>query len=203
MVQKYETIPIRELTDFHNKPEYKLLIDNNVAVESYLSISTDTEYQKLWAKVKKESGVLREAHSGENMIKKDAKKILLSSSPLFENSHDSYPCEIETTRYSYGQERVAFAFNNESVYIKLFDYHIKRALEIGVKRFPYDERTAVHCDAEDEAIFRPMSFSDICSAFVIVGAGGLLALISCFFESRHKLYWLLYKIQKTWRDIKL
>ena len=124
MVQKYETTPIRELTDFHNKPEYKLLIDNNVAVESYLSISTDTEYQKLWAKVKKESGVLREAHSGENMIKKDAKKILLSSSPLFENSHDSYPCEIETTRYSYGQERVAFAFNNESVYIKLFDYHI-------------------------------------------------------------------------------
>ena len=159
-------------------------------------MSVDTEYQRLWKKVKAEGGVLREEESGENRIMKDPQQILLSSSPLFEYSHDSYPCEVETTRYSHGQERVAFAFNNQSVYIKLFNYHIKRALEIGIKLLPYEQRGEAHCHAHDEAVFRPMSFSDLCSAFVILGAGLLFAIIKCSFESRFKFYWFLNTIRK-------
>ena len=56
MVQKYENAEEDELTDFLDKPEYKLLIDNNIAVESYLSTSSDPKCKILWAIVKSQNG---------------------------------------------------------------------------------------------------------------------------------------------------
>ena len=182
MVQKYESPEFEELTDFLHNPQYKLLIDNNIAVESYLSTSSDPQYKMLWAMVQNENTLLSEPNKGEKIIMKDSNKILLSSSPFFEYASKQYPCNIVTTRHSYGQERVAFAFNNKSVYIELFNYHIKRILETGVKLFPYSEKRHIQCETEEERIFRPMTFSDIFSAFVIVGIGCLLAIVRGFIE---------------------
>ena len=70
-----------------------------------------------------------ERDQGEERVMADSINMLLSSSPLFEYSSKEFPCNIVTSRQSYGQERVAFAFNNKSVYIELFNYHIKRVLD--------------------------------------------------------------------------
>ena len=119
----------------------------------------------------------------------DSNNMLLSSSPLFEYSSKEFPCNIVTSRHSYGQERVAFAFNNKSVYIELFNYHIKRVLETGVKLFPYSEKQRAHCETDEDKTFRPMTFPDIFSAFVIVGIGCLVALTRGFieYESKHQM----------------
>ena len=189
MVQKYESAKIDELTDFLEKPEYKLLIDNNIAVESYLSTSSDTKCKRLWEMVKSQNGLLYEPNQGEERVMSDSNNMLLSSSPLFEYSSKEFPCNIVTSRQSYGQERVAFAFNNKSVYIELFNYHIKRVLETGVKLFPYSEKQRAHCETDEDNTFRPMTFPDIFSAFVIVGIGCLVALTRGFieYESKHRI----------------
>ena len=189
MVQKYESPEFEELTDFLHKPIYRLLIDNNIAVESYLSTSSDPEYKRLWNMVKHKNGLIRKPNQGERNIMADSNNILLSSSPFFEYSSKQFPCNIVATRHSYGQERVAFAFNNKSVYIELFNYHIKRILETGVKLFQYSEKRQTHCERDEERAFRPMTFSDIFSAFVIVGIGCALAVVRSLieFELNNKL----------------
>ena len=80
-------------------------------------------------------------------------------------------------------------FNNKSVYIELFNYHIKRVLETGVKLFPYSEKQSAHCETDEDKTFRPMTFPDIFSAFVIVGIGCLVALTRGFieYESKHQM----------------
>ena len=188
MVQKYESPEFEELTDFLRQPQFKLLIDNNIAVESYLSTSLDSKSKMLWEMVKNEHGLISEPNLGEKMVMADSSNILLSSSPLFEHSSKQFPCNIVTTRHSYGQERVAFAFNNKSVYIELFNYHIKRILETGLKLFPYSEKRQIHCETDEERTFRPMTFSDIFSAFVIVGIGCTLAMVRGLieYELNHK-----------------
>ena len=153
----------------------------DVSPERYLKTSPEETERKLWSKTKKEGGFISGYYEGEKIIKGNSKMILFGVSPYIEAVFESFPCEIVTTEHSYGQEGSAFGFNNKSAYVELFNYHILMALSSKWKS-PFDIKKGIDCTTDEEEIFRPMSYSEIFSAFVMIGIGILISIICCLFE---------------------
>ena len=179
MVQNYEA-PIRKLEDFLTKPEYKIMFAKGGSTESYFSSSTEGYLKRLWIKIQKDDSFITSLDQAENDIKLDSKKILFYPYVIFKYMYDSYPCEIVASDSSYNHEQWAFGFNNQSKYIKLFNYHISKAMELGLDA--YADHRETQCATEKEKTFRPVNNGDIFPAFIFALIGCAIAILFCFVE---------------------
>ena len=182
MVQHYE-MPIKELKDFLDKPEYQLLIKRGGSTELYFSQSSEDHLKQIWSKIQKDNSSISNVDKAEKIIKADHRKVLLYPSIIFRHVYKSFPCEVSDTGFTYFQEGWAFAYNNESTYLPLFNYYIAKGMELGLEAYPvFKEKD---CNSHKEEIFRPINIGDIFPAFVVVGTGCLISTILCLLEYIH------------------
>ena len=179
MVQNYE-MPIRKLEDFLVKPEYQILFKKGGSTEHYFSSSSEDHLQRLWTKIKADKSFIKSTDEAEKVIKSDSRKILFYPYSIFKYLYNSYPCEIIATHTSYNQEQWAFAFNNKSAYIKLFNYHISKGVELGLEA--YANQKEIQCATIKEESFRPINYGDIFPAFVFASIGCVIAILLCIGE---------------------
>ena len=104
--------------------------------------------------------------------------------------YDSFPCKIMATGSTYGHFYMAFPLNKNSSYIKLFSYHIRRIKESGLETqwSAIKWRSHMPCNSEEDEVFRPSSYKNVISAFVVFGVGCIIASIYCFIEWTHNWY---------------
>ena len=179
MVQNYK-LPINKLEDFLIKPDYQMLFKKGGATEQYLSLSSDDNLQRIWEKVNEDKSFITNSDEAEKIITTDPRKILFYSFNTFKYLYDSFPCEIVASETSYNQQQWAFGFNNKSRYIKLFNYHISKGMELGLEAYANQKET--QCATIKEKNFRPVNFEDIFPAFVLALIGCTIAIVLCVAE---------------------
>ena len=178
ITQKFDT-PIQELNDFHLNQEYQLLVRQGGSNEQYFRESPTLNW--LWKKVTKDGTLVPNPDIAEKLIKRDSKKIFFWYFEVFRGIYESFPCEVVTTQYSYNKENWGFTFNNESEYVKLFNYYILRGKDGGMgPLFPNNPNA--ECKTPEEDIFRPLFFGDVFSAFIMGGIGCFVAICICIYE---------------------
>ena len=68
MVQHYE-MPIKELKDFLDKPEYQLLIKRGGSTELYFSQSSEDHLKQIWSKIQKDNSSISNVDKAEKSSK--------------------------------------------------------------------------------------------------------------------------------------
>ena len=179
MVKNYK-MPIRKLEDFLKKPEYQLLFKKGGSTEQYFSSSSEEYLRQLWEKVNEDNSFITNSDEAEKVIKTDPTKILFYPLDTFKYLYDSFPCEIIASDTSYNQQQWAFGFNKKSTYIKLFNYHISKGMELGLEVYANQKET--QCATIIEKTFRPVNFEDIFPAFVVASVGCVIAIVLCVAE---------------------
>ena len=179
MVQNYE-MPIRRLEDFLKKPEYKILFKRGGSTEDYFSLSTEDYLQRLWTKIKEDNIFITDIDQAEKDIQRDSKKVLFYPYDIFKYLYESYPCDIIASDESYNEQQWAFGLNNKSTYIKIFNYQISKAMELGLEAYAYQRET--ECATVKEKTFRPVNYEDIFPAFIFAAIGCVIALGFCVVE---------------------
>ena len=205
--------PINELDDLLHRNEYTLLIQEGSAQESYLRHTK--EYKKIWENSRKRNGLIgnENVNEGEQKIRRDPKKVFFVEYPLFQvmdqharrawlmndTHHGSTawtdPCELFAAKKRYGLNSISFAFQQNSPYIKLFNYHIRQIKEKGLATEAFNPNNdADECGKENNGNqFRSFSNDDVFSAFVVCAFGCLAAVAYCIFEKVKHYY---YKIMQ-------
>ena len=174
------------------------------AQETYLKNSSQKIFRKVYEMTKNKNGLLgnENVNEGEQQIRKDPYKVFFVEYPLFQvmEQHARHawlmqdehhgpvawtdPCELVEAKKRYGLNSIAMAFNKESPYIKLFNYHIRQIKEKGLATESYNPNGEQYqCSDEGSGNqFRPFSYDDVFSAFVIYGIGCVTAIAYLVFE---------------------
>ena len=197
-------ITINSLDDFLVNTDYTLLVQEGSAQETYLKNSSQKIFRKVYEMTKNKNGLLgnENVNEGEQQIRKDPYKVFFVEYPLFQvmEQHARHawlmqdehhgpvawtdPCELVEAKKRYGLNSIAMAFNKESPYIKLFNYHIRQIKEKGLATESYNPNGEQYqCSNEGSGNqFRPFSYDDVFSAFVIYGIGCVTAIAYLVFE---------------------
>ena len=195
-------MPINELDDFFDNNEYTLLIQEGSAQESYLRHTK--KYHKIWKNSVNRKGLLgnENVNEGEQKIREDPRKVFFVEYPLFQvmdqHARKSWlmndtehgpsawtnPCELVAAKRRYGLNSISFAFPQNSPYIKLFNYHIRRIKEKGLATESFNPNSETEeCGKENSGgQFRKFSYDDVFSAFVVCAFGCFVAVMYCTFE---------------------
>ena len=210
--------PINELDDLLRRNEYTLLIQEGSAQESYLRHTK--EYKKIWENSRKRRGLIgnENVNEGEQKIRSDPKKVFFVEYPLFQvmdqharrawlmndTHHGSTawtdPCELFAAKKRYGLNSISFAFQQNSPYIKLFNYHIRQIKEKGLATEAFNPNNdADECGKENNGNqFRSFSNDDVFSAFVVCAFGCIAAVAYCIFEKvKHYYYHQIMQHENT------
>jgi hypothetical protein len=188
MVQDYE-LPINELKDILEKPEYKLLVESGGNDENFLKNSTNPGYTQLWEKISDEKGLLGSYTEGKRELIRDNQKVFFAESPTFETMFESYSCQVMRSRIGYNSNNGAYGFNKDSEYIELFSHHIIKILESGLDTERLSAaKEGIQCLDSTTNHFRMVSYEDVISAFAILVLGCLLAFAHSAFEFLYKVH---------------
>ena len=183
MVKRYD-LPVNTLDDILNNPEYKVLVWRGSGEEDFLRYHE--QYHKIWKKSSTENGIISDEFEGERQIRQDNKKVFLAISPDFEISFDSYPCKVIDSMTSYGRHSVGYGFVQDSPYLDLFNYHIRRIKEQGWETEWYNAKEQrVDCGLTE---FRPFSPKDVISLYFIFGLGCLSAIMYSVVERIYTMW---------------
>ena len=191
MVQRYE-LPINQLDDILTQPGYKLLVTGGAIHESFLKHSKFEEYRAIWTKTYEEDGILSSDDDGERQIVHDEKYILLSLSPDFEMMFDTFPCEVVSSKITYGEFPGGYIFSKESNLLNVFNYHIQKITEKGLETERFDEQknSIIECGDINDGFFITLSYNEVISAFYVFASGCLVASMSMIFEYGYQ-NWLI------------
>ena len=193
MVQRYE-LPINQLDDILTQPGYKLLFTGGAFHESFLKHSNFENYREIWTKTNKEDGVLSSDDDGERQILYDEKKILLALSPDFEMMFDTFPCEVASSKITYGEFPGGYIFSKESNLLDIFNYHIQKITEKGLETESFDEQknSIIECGDVHDGYFLTLSYNEVISAFYLLFLGCLVASMNMIMEYGYQK-WLMRK----------
>ena len=100
------------------------------------------------------------------------------------------PCELVSAKTRYGLNSITFAFQQNSPYIELFNYHIRQLKEKGLATEAFNPNSeADECGRDNSAgQFRRFSYDDVFSAFVVCAFGCVTAAIYCISEKVRHYY---------------
>ena len=193
MVQRYE-LPINQLDDILTQPGYKLLFTGGAFHESFLKHSNFENYRAIWTKTYNEDGVLSSDDEGERQIIQDEKYILLALSPDFEMMFDTFPCEVVSSKITYGEFPGGYIFGKESNFLNVFNYHIQKINEKGLETESFDEQknSIIECGDVHDGYFITLSYNEVISAFYLLFLGCLVASMNMILEYGYR-NWFMQK----------
>ena len=191
MVQRYE-LPINQLDDILTQPGYKLLVTGGAIHESFLKHSNFEKYRTIWMKTYEEKGVLSSDDVGERQIIHDEKYILLSLSPDFEMMFDTFPCEVVSSKITYGEFPGGYIFSKDSSLLNVFNYHIQKIAEKGLETERFDEQkySIIECGDINDVFFITLSYNEVISAFYLLALGCFVASMNMIMEYGYRI-WLM------------
>ena len=188
MIQNYE-MPISDLEDILEKPEYKLLVLDGTSDATFLKHSYDLGYRLIWNKTMDEGGLVSSHEEAFEKLLKDSRNVYFGISPEVELSTDTYPCQLMRSKIAHNWRYSAYAFKNNSPYIKVFSHQIKKLVESGLEtEIESSLKKDVQCNDASEQSFRTLSYSDIILGFAIFVIGSALAIVNVVFEYLFEIY---------------
>ena len=96
---------------------------------------------------------------------------------------DTIPCKIVSSKKKYNQDLAGYIFNKKSPYLKLFNYHILQIIQNGLETEWFDmKKVSSDCIDDKNTQFRPFSYTDVISVFVLFATGCIIALFYSIFE---------------------
>ena len=182
MIQNYK-MPISDLGDILEKPEYKLLVLNGTSDATFLKYSYDRRYRLIWNKTMDEGGLVTSHEEAFEKLLKDPRNVYFGISPEVELSTDTYPCQLMRSKIAHNWRYSAYAFKNNSPYIKVFSHQIQKLVESGLEtEIESSLKKDVQCNDASEQSFRTLSYNDIILGFAIFVVGSSLAIVNLVFE---------------------
>ena len=178
-------VEIHSLEDIIAKPNYKLIVNEGTAQESYLSESFDVEHQKIWKKTLQEKGVIDGGYGvTKEIIDEDYHNVGFIPSPYFEMTASNAQ-NLYAAPQIYAPTTAAYGFYNNSPYIDLFNHHIRHIIQSGLNHeMPNLEGShETGCNSYENNQYRPFDYHDVFSLFALFGIGLLLAFIYCGIEN--------------------
>ena len=181
-------IPVTRLRDLINNPNYQIMVLSGSADESYFSeatMQTNPNAKVVYDQQIKDTpkAYYDTNDEAEFKLMQSDSNILFVNEELVELSFKSYPCLLMKTKNTYAKDSNALPFTKDSSLVSLFNERILILRQAGIyQRMVHRgklHKQLMNCSEEG---FKPYSYHNIISAFLILLAGVSLAGISLFIE---------------------
>ena len=185
-------LPVRSLNDIVANPSYKVVLQSGTAYVNYFKLATaktNPNAAIIWTRIQneEEQSLFLDPKTIEQKLLEDSKLVYFGQEFQTTLQFSSIPCNIVPTSKPYFQVSVSLAFPKGSPYVSLFNYAINNIRQTGqVDRITKSAqllKPPPSCTVlGGTSSFKPIQYENIFTAFLLLGAGILVAALSLYIE---------------------
>ena len=188
------TSPINGLSDILTLSGYQLIITSGTADVSYFSEATDENNP-----IAKQIWDTKMANHPEAFVKdtKEAEDRIVRTGTaaffVFEDAYQTmehYPCQVMMSMDSYSSFQWAYGMEEDSPLLKLINYRLNLMRQTGTWAASYHnspKKSYSNLCSDSNQGFNPLGYQNIFSAFVALGLGLMVAILTMMAERWHHL----------------
>ena len=185
---------INSLEDLVTKSGHQLVLREGTASVNYFRNAMEWPQKQIWEKLldKNSNAYVKTFEEAEQGILNKEGQVYFDINSIIEPIFDNYPCNIIRLHKTYFHRSVALALQKHSPYLNLFGYNLRHYMESGIiantETAKKNPKGMVTCSNDE---MERIGYKTIFSAFVVFGAGLVLAIIYCILEYYFGTYYII------------